>query len=49
MASTALLACRLAITVGPFSREAEEMVSSHLAVLLKTDKDRHFLKIHYPS
>jgi len=45
----ALLGCRLAIAVGPFSREAEEMVSSHLAVLLNTDKDRHFLKIHYPS
>ena len=45
----ALLGCRLAIAVGPFSREAEEMVSSHLAVLLKTDEDRHFLKTYYPS
>jgi hypothetical protein len=45
----ALLACRLAITIGPFSREAEELVSSHLAILLRTDKERHFLKIYYPS
>jgi hypothetical protein len=45
----ALLGCRLAIAVSPFSREGEEMVSSHLAVLLKTDEDRHFLKTYYPS
>jgi hypothetical protein len=43
----ALLACRLAISVGPFSREAEELVSSHLAVLLRADQD--LLKIYYPS
>jgi hypothetical protein len=45
----AVLACRLALTVGPFSTEARELVSSHLAILLSTDSDRHFLKIYYPS
>ena len=45
----AVLACRLALTVGPFSAEARDLVSSHLAILLNTDPDRHFLKIHYPS
>src|SRR5271154_4416127 len=45
----AVLACRLALTVGPFSAEARDLVSSHLAILLNTDPDRHFLKIYYPS
>ena len=45
----AILAVRLSLTVGPFSTEAAEVVSSHLAVLLKTDDDRHFLRSHYPS
>ena len=45
----AVLACRLALTVGPFSAEARDLVSSHLAILLDTDPDRHFLKIYYPS
>jgi len=45
----AIFAVRLSLTVGPFSTEAAEVVSSHLAVLLKTDDDRHFLRTHYPS
>ena len=45
----AVVACRLALTVGPFSTEARDLVSSHLAILLDTDPDRHFLKIYYPS
>ena len=45
----AVLSPRLALTVGPFSAEAVEMVSSHLAVLLRTDEDRHFLQTYYPS
>src|SRR5579859_2928655 len=45
----AVLAARLALTIGPFSAEAAEVVSSHLAVLLKADEDYHFLRIHYPS
>jgi hypothetical protein len=45
----AILAVRLSLTVGPFSTEAAEVVSSHLAVLLKTDDDRHFLRTYYPS
>ena len=44
----ALLAPRLAITAGPYTSEAVQMVSSHLAVLLRTDKDRHFNKTFYP-
>ena len=45
----AVLAARLAIPVGPYSVEAAELVSSHLAVLIKTDEDRHFLRVGYPS
>jgi len=45
----AVVACRLALTVGPFSTEARDLVSSHLAILLNTDPHRHFLKIYYPS
>jgi hypothetical protein len=45
----AVLAPRLAITAGPYSCEASEMIASHMAVLLRTDKDRHFLRTAYPS
>jgi hypothetical protein len=45
----AVLAPRLALTAGPFTSEAVQMVSSHLAVLLRTDKERHFLQTFYPS
>jgi hypothetical protein len=45
----AVAACRLALAVGPFSTEARDLVSSHLAILLSTDLDCRFLKIYYPS
>ena len=45
----AVLAPRLALTARPFTSEAAQMVSSHLAVLLRTDKERHFLQTFYPS
>ena len=45
----AVLATRLALAVGPFTAEATHVVASHLAVLLSTDKDRHFLQTFYPS
>ena len=45
----AILAPRLSITAGPWLLEAAEMISSHLAVLMRTDEDRHFLRIAYPS
>ena len=45
----AILAVRLSLTVGPFSTEAAEVVSNHLAIVLKTDHDRDFLRTYYPS
>jgi hypothetical protein len=45
----AVLAPRLALTAGSFTSEAVQMVSSHLAVLLRTDKEHHFLQTFYPS
>jgi len=45
----AVLAPRLALTAGPYSPEASEIVSSHMAVLVRTDNDRHFLRTAYPS
>jgi hypothetical protein len=45
----AVLAARLALPVGPFSAEAAELISSHLAVLIRTDQDRHFVRTSYPS
>jgi hypothetical protein len=45
----AVLAPRLAITAGPYSLEASEIVASHMAVLMKTDEDHHFLRSAYPS
>src|SRR5436190_22545236 len=45
----ALLAPRLALAADPFTSEAEEMISSHLAILVRTDDDRHFVRIAYPS
>ena len=45
----AVLAPRLAITAGPYSLEASEIVASHMAVLVRTDGDRHFLRTAYPS
>jgi hypothetical protein len=45
----AVLSPRLALAAGPFSSEAVEMVSSHLAVLLRSDEERHFINTYYPS
>jgi hypothetical protein len=45
----AVLAPRLALTAGPYSLEASEIIASHMAVLMKTDEDRHFLRTAYPS
>ena len=45
----AVLSPRLALAAGPFSSEAVEMVSSHLAVVLRSDEDRHFINTYYPS
>ena len=45
----AVLAPRLSITAGPYSLEASEIIASHMAVLVKTDDDRHFLRTVYPS
>jgi len=45
----AILAARLALPVGVFSAEASELVSSHLAVLVKTDENRQFVRMGYPS
>ena len=45
----ALLAVRLDIAAGPFTTEAGELVSSHLAVLIDVNTDRSFLKTAYPS
>ena len=42
----ALLGPRLAINAGPYTSEAVQMVSSHLAVLLRTDEDG--LQTYYP-
>ena len=45
----AVLAPRLALTIGPFTLEASELIASHLAVLTRTDNERHFLRTVYPS
>src|ERR1700737_2156994 len=45
----AVLAPRLALTIGPYTLEASELIASHLAVLTKTDNERHFLRTIYPS
>jgi len=44
-----VIAPRLAVTAGPLTHEAAEMVASHMAVLVRTDRDRHFLRTLYPS
>jgi hypothetical protein len=49
IALLAILAPRLALTTGPYSHKAAEMVASHLAILMRTDADRHFLRTAYPS
>jgi hypothetical protein len=45
----AVIAPRLALTIGPCTEEASELIASHLAVLTRTDKERHFLQTVYPS
>ena len=45
----AILAPRLALTTNPYLREAAEIIASHLAILMRTDKDRHFLRSAYAS
>ena len=45
----AVLAPRLALTIDPYTLEASELIASHLAVLTRTDDERHFLRIIYPS
>jgi len=44
----AVLAPRLALTIGPYTSEASELIASHLAVLTRTDDERH-LRTVYPS
>jgi hypothetical protein len=45
----AVLAPRLALTIGPYTSVASELIASHLAVLTSTDNKRHFLRTVYPS
>ena len=45
----ALLGPRLDITAGPWTTEAEDLVASHLAVVVNTDHERQFIRIGYPS
>ena len=45
----AVLAPRLAISAGPYTQEAAEIVASHLAIVVSADHYRHFLKTVYPS
>jgi len=45
----AVLAPRLALTIGPYNIEAGELVKNHLAVLGGTDDERQFLRTYYPS
>ena len=45
----AVLAPRIALTIGPYTLEAPELIASHLAVLTRTDEERHFLRTVYPS
>ena len=45
----AILAPRLALTIGPYTLEAPELVASHLGVVTRTDDERRFLRIVYPS
>jgi hypothetical protein len=45
----AVLAPRLALTIGPYTLEASELIASRLVVLTRTDEERHFLRTVYPS
>jgi hypothetical protein len=45
----ALLGSRLDITADPWTREAEDLIASHLAVVVKNDHERQFNRIGYPS
>jgi hypothetical protein len=43
------IAPRIALSANPDSIEASVMMANHMAVLMRTDTDRHFLRIVYPS
>jgi hypothetical protein len=45
----AVLASRLALTIGPSTRESSDLVASHLAIPTSIDEDRHFIRTAYPS
>jgi hypothetical protein len=45
----ALLGPRLDITAGPWTMEAEDLVASHLAVVVNTDHERQFIRVGYTS
>ena len=49
LALVSVLAPRIALSANPNSIEASEMIASHMAVLMRTDTDRHFLRTVYPS
>lgn len=45
----AILCSRLALTVGPLTKEGSELVASYLTILTRIDQDRHFVATAYPS
>ena len=45
----AILGPRLALTIGAYTLESSELSASHLAILTRTDNERHFLRTVYPS
>jgi hypothetical protein len=45
----AVLAPRICLTAGAYSIEASELIASHMAVLMRTDEHRHYLRMFYPS
>jgi hypothetical protein len=45
----AVLAPRLALTIGPYTLEASKLIANHLAILTRADNDRRFLQTVYPS
>jgi hypothetical protein len=45
----AIIAPRLALTIGAYTLESSELIASHLAILTRTDDERHFFRMVYPS
>ena len=45
----AVLACRLALTIGPSTRKSSDLMASHLAIPTVIDEDRYFVRTMYPS